>query len=97
MPKSVPCNVTAISVDGAKVHVVYTFDLLGMKLESTIDGERAGAKLSGKYRTRSVEDTAAVDQGAQRIEQLGQVRGMKARCRLIQQEQGLRGTDGSSE
>src|SRR5438477_149985 len=61
--QSVPCNVTAISVDGAKVHVVYTFDLLGMKLESTIDGVRAGAKLSGKYRTRSVEDTAAVDQG----------------------------------
>src|SRR5581483_8563746 len=47
--QSVPCNVTAISVDGAKVHVVYTFDLMGAKLESTIDGERAGAKLTGKY------------------------------------------------
>ena len=62
--QNVPCNVSALSVDGAKVHVVYTFELLGARLESTIDGERAGAKLSGKYRTRSVEDSAAVDQGA---------------------------------
>src|SRR5579871_5065640 len=41
--QNVPCQVTALSVEGARVHVVYTFDLLGMKLESTIDGERAGA------------------------------------------------------
>jgi hypothetical protein len=61
--QSVPCKVSALSVDGAKVHVVYTFDLLGAKLESTIDGERAGAKLSGKYRTRNVDGGAAVDQG----------------------------------
>jgi hypothetical protein len=61
--QSVPCKVTALSVEGAKVHVVYTFDLLGNNLESTIDGERAGAKLSGKYRTRSVADNSAVDQG----------------------------------
>jgi len=61
--QNVPCKVSALTVDGAKVHVVYTFDLLGAKLESTIDGERTGAKLSGKYRTRNVDGGAAVDQG----------------------------------
>ena len=61
--QNVQCNVTALSVEGSKVHVVYTFDLLGAKLESTIDGERSGAKLSGKYRTRNVADSSAVDQG----------------------------------
>ena len=61
--QNVPCKVSALSVNGANVHVVYTFDLLGTKLESTIDGERTGAKLAGKYRTRSVADSAAVDQG----------------------------------
>lgn len=62
--EKVNCSVTSLSVDGAKVHLVYTFDLLGTKLESTIDGERSGAKLSGKYRTRSVADNSQVDQGA---------------------------------
>ena len=61
--QEVPCNVTAVLVDGSKLHVVYTFDLLGTKLESTIDGDRTGAKVSGKYRTRSVADNAPVDQG----------------------------------
>src|SRR5947207_1395472 len=61
--EKVNCAVTSLSVEGAKVHVVYTFDLLGMKLESTIDGERSGAKVSGKYRTRSVADNNPVDQG----------------------------------
>jgi len=61
--QDVKCNVSALTVEGAKLHVVYTFDLLGAKLESTIDGERTGAKDSGKYRTRSVADNAAVDQG----------------------------------
>jgi hypothetical protein len=62
--QNVRCEVTALSVDGAKVHVVYTFDLLGMKLESTIDGERTGAKLTGKYHTRNLSEGSAVDQGA---------------------------------
>lgn len=61
--ENVNCTVTSLSVDRAKVRVVYTFDLLGMKLESTIEGERGGAKLSGKYRTRSVSDNSPVDQG----------------------------------
>jgi hypothetical protein len=62
--EKVNCAVTSLRVDGAKVQVVYTFDLLGMKLESTIEGERSGAKLSGKYRTRSVADNVPVDQGS---------------------------------
>lgn len=61
--QNVPCKVTALSVDSGKVHVVYTFDLLGNKLESTIDGERTAGKLIGKYRTRSTADGSAVDQG----------------------------------
>ena len=61
--EKVNCSVTSLAVEGAKVHVVYTFDLLGMKLESTIDGERSGAKLEGRYRTRSVADSNPVDQG----------------------------------
>ena len=61
--QDVKCKVSALSVEGAKIHVVYTFDLLGQNLESTIDGERSGAKLSGQYRTRTVADSAPVDQG----------------------------------
>jgi hypothetical protein len=61
--EDVKCAVTSLNIEGAKIQVVYTFDLLGMKLESTIDGERSGAKVSGKYRTRSLADNAAVDQG----------------------------------
>ena len=59
----VKCTVTALTIEGSSIHVVYTFDLMGNKLESTIDGERAGAKLSGKYKTRAPESDAAVDQG----------------------------------
>jgi hypothetical protein len=61
--QNVPCKVTALTIEGSKVHVVYNFDLLGNKLESTIDGDRAGPKLSGQYRTRNVADSAPVDQG----------------------------------
>lgn len=61
--QNVPCKVTALTVEGSKVHVVYNFELLGNKLESTIDGDRAGAKLSGQYRTRNLADGSPVDQG----------------------------------
>jgi hypothetical protein len=62
--QDVKCKVTALSVEGAKIHAVYTFDLQGINLESTIDGERSGNKLSGKYRTRVVADNSAVDEGS---------------------------------
>jgi hypothetical protein len=62
--QDVKCKVTALTVDGPKMHAVYTFDLQGIVLESTIDGERAGSKLSGKYRTRVVADNSAVDEGS---------------------------------
>ena len=62
--QDVKCKVTALSVEGAKIHAVYTFDLQSITLESTIDGERAGSKLSGKYRTRVVADNSAVDEGS---------------------------------
>ena len=60
----VKCKVTSLSVEGGKLHVVYTFDLQGNNLESTIDGERSGNKLSGKYRTRAVGSDSAIDQGS---------------------------------
>ncbi len=62
--QDVKCKVSALSVDGSKIHAVYTFDLQGINLESTIDGERSGNKLSGKYRTRVVADNSAVDEGS---------------------------------
>ena len=62
--QDIKCKVTALTVEGAKIHAVYTFDLQGIVLESTIDGERAGSKLSGKYRTRVVADNSAVDEGS---------------------------------
>ena len=61
--EKVNCSVKSLTVDGAKLRVVYTFDLLGMKLESTLEGERLDGKLSGKYRTRSMSDNSPVDQG----------------------------------
>jgi hypothetical protein len=61
--QEVKCKVTALTIDGAKIHAVYTFDLQGVTLESTIDGQRSGNKLSGKYRTRVVADNSAVDEG----------------------------------
>jgi hypothetical protein len=62
--QEVKCKVTALTIDGSKIHAVYTFDLQGVNLESTIDGERSGNKLSGKYRTRVVADNSAVDEGS---------------------------------
>jgi hypothetical protein len=59
----VKCTVIALTVEGSKIHVVYTFDLMGNKLESTIDGELSGGKLTGNYHTRAPESNAAVDQG----------------------------------
>ncbi len=61
--QDVKCNVKSISVEGPKLHVVYTFDLQGTELESTIDGEMTGKKLAGKYKTRAVADNSAVDEG----------------------------------
>jgi hypothetical protein len=61
--QDVKCEVKSIRVEDSKLHMVYTFDLQGTQLESTIDGEMSGKKLGGKYKTRVVADSSAVDEG----------------------------------
>jgi hypothetical protein len=61
--QEVKCTIKALTVDGSKVHAVYTFDLQGNDLESTVDGELSGKKLGGTYKTRTVGDGSAVDEG----------------------------------
>ncbi len=62
--QDVKCKVTSFTVEGARLHVVYTFDLQGNALESTIDGDLTGKKLAGKYRTKALADGSAVDEGS---------------------------------
>jgi hypothetical protein len=61
--QEVKCKVKSLSVADSKLQVVYTFDLGGTELESTIEGELAGKRLAGKYRTRVVADGSPVDEG----------------------------------
>jgi hypothetical protein len=59
----VKAKVTSVDVDGAKIKVVYQFDLQGATLESTATGELKGDKFDGTYSTESIPDGSAVDQG----------------------------------
>lgn len=61
--QDVKCTVKSISVTDSKLQVVYTFDLQGNVLESTVEGALTGKKLGGKYKTRAVGDGTAVDEG----------------------------------
>lgn len=61
--QDVPCTVKSIAVDGEKLKVVYAFDIQGNRLESTLEGAMKGAKLSGKYVTRTAGEASEVDQG----------------------------------
>ena len=60
----VKTKVTSLKIDGSKLTVVYTFDLQGTELESTVEGERKGDTLEGKYHTRILPDGGAIDEGA---------------------------------
>src|SRR3981081_1968143 len=59
--QDVKTKITSLKVDGAKVKIVYEFDLQGTALESTIAGELSGGALSGDYHTKVVADGSAVD------------------------------------
>jgi hypothetical protein len=59
----VKTKITSLTVDGAKVKIVYEFDLQGTALESTVTGELSGATLAGDYHTKVVADGSAVDEG----------------------------------
>jgi hypothetical protein len=61
--QDIKTKVTAVSVEGAKVKIVYEFDLAGNALESTLIGELKGSTLAGEYHTKSTGDGSAVDEG----------------------------------
>ncbi len=61
--EEVKCTVTSVKVDGSKVEVVYQFDLGDTKLQSTASGELKGNTLEGTYKTKSLADGSAVDEG----------------------------------
>jgi hypothetical protein len=61
--QSVKCNVTSVKVDGSKIEVVYDFDLGDTKLQSTATGRLNGKTLEGTYKTKSLGDGSAVDEG----------------------------------
>jgi hypothetical protein len=61
--QDVKTKVTSLKVDGAKVTIVYEFDLQGTALQSTITGELNDGTLAGGYQTKVVADGSAVDEG----------------------------------
>lgn len=60
---TVKTKVTSLKVEGSKFTVVYTFDLQGTVLESTVTGELKDGSLAGDYHTKAVGDGSAVDEG----------------------------------
>lgn len=62
--QEVKCKVTSVKIDGDKLKMVYSFDLQGTMLESTIDGALSDGKLGGKYRTQVTGDGSVVDEGS---------------------------------
>jgi hypothetical protein len=60
---TVKTKVTSVKVTGAKFTVVYTFDLQGTVLESTVAGELKDGTRSGDYHTKALADGSAVDDG----------------------------------
>lgn len=61
--QDVKCNVTSVKVDGSKVELVYEFDLGDTKLQSTVSGQVTGKSMEGSYKTKSLADGSAVDEG----------------------------------
>lgn len=59
----VKCRVTSVKVNGAQVQLVYEFDLLTNRLESTATGEVQGKTFAGTYKTRALADSSPVDEG----------------------------------
>lgn len=61
--QDVKCNVTSVKVDGANVELVYDFAFGDTRLQSTATGELKGKTLEGTYKTKSLADGSAVDEG----------------------------------
>jgi hypothetical protein len=68
--EDVKCTVKSVKVDGSKMTMVYTFDLQGNALQSAIEGEMSGNKLSGKYKTTAA-DGSTIDEGTWTATQSG--------------------------
>lgn len=68
--QNVKCNVTSFNVDGAKIDIVYEFDLGDVKLQSTVTGQLSGKTLEGTYKTKSLGDGSAVDEGTWKAAQV---------------------------
>src|SRR5579884_2545859 len=61
--QDVKCNVKSVKMDGSKLEIVYEFDLGDIKLQSTATGEVKDKVLEGTYKTKSLADGSAVDEG----------------------------------
>lgn len=69
--QDVKCTVTSMKVDGSKIELVYDFDLGDVKLQSTLSGQLNGKTLEGTYKTKSVGDGSAVDEGTWKASAIG--------------------------
>lgn len=65
--QDVKCKVTSVKVDGSKVELVYEFDLGDTKLQSTATGQVNGKSMEGTYKTKSLADGSAVDEGTWKV------------------------------
>ena len=54
----------SIKVEGTSIEAAYDFDLGGNRLRSAIQGKLAEGKLAGVYKTTTVAEGVAVDEGA---------------------------------
>jgi len=61
--QEVSINVTLCKIEGPKIEAQYNFDLSRNRLQSTIQGDRKGSALEGKYKTKALDSGAAVDEG----------------------------------
>ena len=61
--QEVPCKTTSLKIDGARLKIVYEFDLQGNKLQSAVEGKLKGKTLEGTYKTTIPGSDDAVDQG----------------------------------
>lgn len=61
MGEEVPGKITTLKVDGAKIVMVYDFDLQGARLSSAAEGTLSGKTLAGSYKTAA--EGSVVDEG----------------------------------
>ncbi len=61
--QDIKCNVISLKVEGSKIEIIYDFDLGDTKLQSTASGQLNGKTLEGTYKTKSLADGSAVDEG----------------------------------